>query len=167
MKVILVAALTVDGKIGLDSGHFPDWTEPADKKLFQRVSRKAGVIIMGSRTFDTFGAALPGRKHVVLTRNEGRKSDTPQVVFTSEGPARILAGLAKEGYDEVILGGGSRINHLFAEQGLIDEILVTFSPKIFGAGLSLFSDLIRMDLALIETGSIGEHTLFAHYRVVR
>lgn len=72
MKVILVAALTVDGKIGLTSDHFPDWTEPADKKLFMSVSKKAGVIIMGSKTFDTFGTPLPGRKHVVLTRNAGR-----------------------------------------------------------------------------------------------
>jgi dihydrofolate reductase len=66
-----------------------------------------------------------------------------------------------------VLGGGSNINYLFAREGLIDEILVTFSPKIFGAGLSLFSDKIIMDLALLETGTLGTHTVFARYRVIR
>lgn len=167
MKVILVAALTVDGKIGLTSDHFPDWTEPADKKLFMSVSKKAGVIIMGSKTFDTFGTPLAGRKHVVLTRNAGRAFEGGQVVFTSKKPAEILADLEMEGYSEVVLGGGSNINYLFAREGLLDEIIVTFSPKIFGAGLSLFSDKIIMDLALLETGTLGEHTIFARYRVIR
>ncbi|MFH0728242.1 MAG: dihydrofolate reductase [Pseudomonadota bacterium] len=167
MKVILVMALTVDGKTGLTSNHFPDWTEPADKKLFMSVSKKAGVIIMGSKTFDTFGAPLPGRKHVVLTRNADRAVEGGQVVFTSKKPAEILADLEMEGYGEAVLGGGGGINFLFACEGLIDEILVTFSPKIFGAGLSLFSDKIIMDLALLETGILGEHTVFARYRVIR
>jgi dihydrofolate reductase len=167
MKVLLVIALTVDGKIGLTSDHFPDWTERADKKLFMSVSKKAGVIIMGSKTFDTFGTPLPGRKHVVLTRNAERGFGGGQVVFTSKKPAEILADLEREGYNEVVLGGGSRINYLFARDRLIDEILVTFSPKIFGVGLSLFSDKIIMDLALLETGILGEHTVFARYRVIR
>jgi dihydrofolate reductase len=167
MKVILVIALTVDGKIGLNSDHFPDWTEPADKKLFMSVSKKAGVIIMGSKTFDTFGAPLPGRKHVVLTRNTHRQFEGDQVVFTPKKPADILVDLEREGYSEVVLGGGSNINYLFAREGLIDEILVTYSPKIFGAGLSLFSGEIEMDLALLETGTLGEHTVFARYRVIR
>ena len=165
--MILVIALTVDGKIGLNSGHFPDWTESADKKLFMRVSKNAGVIIMGSKTFDTLGAPLSGRKHVVVTRNSHRRSEGDQVVFTSKKPAEILADLERQGYREAVLGGGSSINYLFAREALIDEILVTFSPKIFGTGLSLFSDRIEMDLALLETGTLGEHTVFARYRVLR
>lgn len=167
MKVILVIALTVDGKIGLHSDHFPDWTEPADKKLFMAVSKRAGVIILGSKTFDTLGKPLPGRKHIVMTRNTARRTDNDQVFFTDRKPAEILSDLESQGYGEVVLGGGSNINYLFAREGLIDEILVTFSPKIFGVGLSLFSDLVEMDLALLETGVVGEHTVFARYRVVR
>jgi dihydrofolate reductase len=167
MKVILVMAQTVDGKIGLNSAHFPDWTESADKKLFVRVSKKAGVILMGSKTFDTLGAPLSGRKHIVLTRNPDGRSEGDQVVFTSQKPAEILADLERGGYSEAVLGGGSSVNSLFAREGLIDEILVTFSPKIFGTGLSLFSDRIEMDLALLETGTLGEHTVFARYRVLR
>lgn len=167
MKIILVIALTVDGKIGLNSDHFPDWTEPADKQMFKRISKEAGVIIMGSNTFDTLEKPLSGRKHIVLTRKTNRRSENNQVVFTSKSPAEIVADLQGQGYQQAVLGGGSRVNFLFAQAGLIDEIYVTFSPKIFGAGVSLFSDQIQMDLALLETGTLGEHTVFARYRVLR
>lgn len=167
MNVILVMALTVDGKIGVDSNHFPDWTESADKKLFMETSKKAGVIIMGRKTYDTLGAPLPGRKHVVLTRKKNRFSEGDQVAFTAAPPADILAELERDGYQSAVLGGGSRINYLFARAGLIDEILLTFSPKIFGAGLCLFSEKIHMDLSLVEAGTLGEHTVFARYRVNR
>jgi dihydrofolate reductase len=167
MNVILVSALTVDGKIGLTSDHFPDWTEPADKKLFMAVSKAAGVIVLGSKTFDTLPAPLPGRKHVVLTRQKERLSQGGQVVFTDKAPREILADLEAEGYSRAVLGGGSRVNFLFARADLVDEVLVTFSPKIFGAGVPLFSDPIQMDLALLETGVLGENTIFARYRVIR
>jgi dihydrofolate reductase len=167
MKVILIAALTIDGKIGLHSEHFPDWTEQADKKMFMQISKNAGVIIIGSKTFDTFGAPLPGRKHIVMTRNPARRSETGMVTFTNQKPAEILSDLEKKGYTEVILGGGSRIYTLFATEGLIDEILVTISPKVFGTGISLFSDTVLLDLSLIEFRKLGEHTIFARYHVVR
>ena len=62
MKLILMAALTVDGKIGRTDGHFPDWTEPEDKTLFMTLSREAGVIILGRKTFETLPGPLPGRR---------------------------------------------------------------------------------------------------------
>ena len=74
MKVILIMAMTVDGKIGKSHDHFPDWTGTEDKRLFAKISRQAGVVIMGSKTFDTIGKPLPQRKNVILTRNRARRS---------------------------------------------------------------------------------------------
>jgi dihydrofolate reductase len=167
MKLILVMAITADGKIGESPRHFPDWTEPADKKLFLSVSRKAGVLIMGSKTFDTLKTPLPGRKHVVMTRDPNRHSNGKDLVFTRETPEKILETLAAEGYETAILAGGGQINHLFAKQQLIDEVLLTFSPKTFGAGLSIFSDTVHMDLELVEHRRVGENTLMARYRVLK
>lgn len=166
MKVMLMMALTVDGKIGKDADHFPDWTEQADKSLFVKITKEAGVIIMGSKTFDTLGKPLPGRKHVVLTRNKTRKSDYNEVVFTDDHPQDILLSLGMEGYESCVLAGGAQINYLFAKKQLIDEIIVTYSPKIFGAGLSLFSSAIDINLTLIESHPIGQNTLYARYGVI-
>ncbi len=165
MKVLLMMALTVDGKIGKDASHFPDWTEPADKKLFMKITKAAGVLIMGSKTFDTLGSPLPDRKHVVLTRNPDRTSTRKDIVFTQKRPQAILRSLEKEGYGTAVISGGAQINYLFAKEGLIDEIIVTYSPKIFGTGLSLFSDALDLSLTLIEAQPLGQQTLYARYGV--
>ena len=61
MKVTMVMAMTLDGKIARDASHPADWTGTEDKKKFVEITRRAGAMIMGSRTFDTIGRLLPGR----------------------------------------------------------------------------------------------------------
>lgn len=165
MKVIVLMALTVDGLIGRSSDDFPDWSGSADKKLFREVSMRAGVVIMGSRTFDTIGKPLKGRKNVILTRNIDRQSVWDNLVYTGQDPGDLLNQLEKEGFDEVLLAGGARINTLFARQNLIDEIHVTYSPLVFGKGVSLFSEAVALQLELIDFGRIGEDRILARYKV--
>ena len=165
MKVTLVMAITLDGKIGKSPDHFPDWTGKADKALFVEISKKAGVIIMGSKTFDTIGSPLPNRKNIILTRNKHRKSRWDNLVYTHKNPKVILKELEAEGYTQVILAGGAGINSLFAAEKLIDEIVVTISPKIFGCGLSLFSQELAMELELEAVNTLGEHGVCLKYKV--
>jgi dihydrofolate reductase len=167
MKLILLMAQTVDGKIARDSNHFPDWTVSADKRFFAARTREAGVIIMGSRTFDTLGEPLPGRKNVILTRNAERISRPPGLIFTDDPPAQLLAKLGAEGYREAILAGGARINSLFAAENLIDELIVTISPRLFGSGLSLFDTPLDLQLRLLEVRRLDTDLLLLHYRVIR
>ena len=143
MKVVLLMALTADGMIARDPNHFPDWTSKQDKAMFKQVTQKAGVIVMGRRTYDAIGKPLPGRRNVVMTRNKQRRSSHPDLVYTGSEPADLLASLEAEGFVEVILAGGATINTLFAQKGLIDEIQVTYSPKVFGSGLPLFAGAQR------------------------
>jgi dihydrofolate reductase len=70
MKVIMMMAMTLDGKIAKSSDHFPDWTSKEDKKLFAKTSKEAGVVIMGDKTFFTFPAPLKDRLNVVFTLEE-------------------------------------------------------------------------------------------------
>ncbi len=167
MKLILLMAQTADGKIARDSDHYPDWTGPADKRFFAQRSREAGVVIMGAKTFDTLGRPLPGRRNVVLSRDPGRRSVPPDLVFTDAAPDRVLSGLEAQGYTEAILAGGARINTLFAAAGLIDEIIVTVSPRIFGAGLSLFDAPLDLHLDLLEVRRLDDGPVLMRYRVVR
>jgi dihydrofolate reductase len=167
MKVILLMAQTLDGKIGRNSGHFPDWTGKEDKRLFVRITKAAGVLIMGSKTYDTIGGPLPGRKNVVLTRDESRRSDSPELVFTGKPPRAVLADLQAEGYTTVVLAGGTVINTLFAREGLIDEIMLTICPLFFGNGIALFSGEVPLKLRLLSTEVLGSDAILAHYEVVR
>ena len=167
MKVVLLMALTADGMIARDPNHFPDWTSRQDKIMFKQVTQKAGVIIMGSRTYDAIGKPLPGRRNIVLTRNKQRRSSHPELVYTDTEPAALLKRLKTEGFAEVILAGGATINTLFARQGLIDEIQVTYSPKVFGQGLNLFAGKLSMDLQLLAYEQLGSDELLVRYRVCK
>lgn len=167
MKVILLMALTLDGRIGKDQDHFPDWTGKADKKLFVALTKRAGALIMGSKTFDTIGKPLPGRKNIVMTRNRNRVSQWDNLVYTDKSPGAILDDLSNQGFTEVILAGGTMVNTLFAEAGLIDEIVATISPLIFGYGLSVFTEKISMTMELMDVERIDDNVVCLKYKVVR
>ena len=165
MKVTLLMALTVDGKIARHENQFIDWSGEADKKMFVQMTKKAGVLIMGSRTYDTIGRPLPGRKNIVMTRNKSRQSDHPDLIFTDKSPTEILKDLTTSGYTEVLLTGGSTINTLFAKQNLIDEIVLTICPKIFGTGINLFSDELDLDCELKSVGRVDDGLVVLKYVV--
>ncbi|MBI9082918.1 MAG: dihydrofolate reductase [Desulfobacterales bacterium] len=167
MKVTLMMAMTLDGKIGKNPGHFPDWTGSEDKKLFAALSRKAGVVIMGSRTFDTIGRPLPDRLNVVMTRDKTRRSRWDNLRFTPAAPGQLLADLDAEGYTHAILAGGAIVNTLFAKAGCIDDIVITVCPLIFGQGIGLFADGTALALDLQTVERLGRHRVCLTYGVCR
>jgi len=165
MKLILLMAMTLDGKIAKSADHFPDWTGSADKKLFARLSRQAGVVIMGSKTFDTIGKPLPDRKNIILSRDKTRSSKWDNLVYTDRAPGQIMLDLKQDGFQEAVLAGGATVNSLFAEAGLIDEIIITVSPKIFGRGISLFATDVSMELELKEMEKPDSNLVYLRYCV--
>lgn len=166
MKLTLLMAQTLDGKIAKSRDHFPDWTEKADKKLFVKVTKESGVMIMGRTTFETLPGTLPGRLHVVLSRQAGEWEEQKEnLVFTSLSPAKILERLEKLGFDNPILAGGGIINTLFAKANLIDEMIVTVSPVIFGSGLGVFNEEISLDLELQKVEPLGENSATFYYTI--
>jgi len=158
-------ALTADGKIGKDAAHYPDWSGSADKKRFKEMSLNAGVVIMGSATYKTIGKPLPNRKNIVLTRQPNKIERRENLIFTNQEPFEILEGLAAEGFHQVALIGGAQINALFAKKGLIDEMILTYCPLVFGSGLSVFSEAVSLDLELLSLKHLEDHVFCAHYRV--
>src|SRR3954451_674847 len=139
MQVILMAAVTLDGKLARHAGHLTDWTSPEDKRLFWAETRQAGVIIIGHNTYKTLPRPLKGRLHIVLTRHPTRHSAIPGVVeFTDAPPEAIVADLAGRGFTRAVLVGGAQANALFLAADLVDEIWLTVEPVIFGQGVPLF-----------------------------
>jgi dihydrofolate reductase len=174
MRVLLLAALTVDGMIARHAHDFNDWSSREDKRLFFRTSKEAGVVIMGRATYETLPAPLPGRLHVVLTSRPDRAAPAG-VEFTADPPARILARLAERGYTTAVLGGGARTYRAFLEAGLVDELWLTIEPLAFGGGISLLGTAggaadggdvpLDLHLALIECRRLGEHAVHLRYAV--
>ncbi len=83
MKVSLLMAQTLDGRIAKSADHFPDWTEAADKKFFRARTKESGVMIFGRTTFETLPGVLPGRLSVVMSRSAGEWDQREEnLVFT-------------------------------------------------------------------------------------
>lgn len=93
-----------NGVIGVD-GRLP-WHLPADLKRF-KAQTLGRPMIMGRKTFDSFPAPLPGRRHIVLTRDRGWSAPGAEV---AHDPA---AALALAGEDVAVIGG-AEIFALFA-----------------------------------------------------
>ena len=158
-------AITADGKIAKDSAQFADWTSTEDKKLFAKTSRECGAVLMGENTFKTFPSPLKERLNVVFSENENNP-ETDGVKWVSGEPEKVLQELSELGYEKVILGGGSFLNSLFLKKGLINEIMLTVEPKIFGTGLSLFNQDLDANLKLINTEKINENSVLLHYEII-
>lgn len=165
MKIILVAAITADGFIGRSSDHLADWTGKADKKLFVEVTKAAGTIIMGSRTFATIGRALPGRRTLVYTTHP-EAITAEGVEPTAESPAALVARLEKEGAGALAVVGGASVYRQFMEAGVVNELYLTVVPVLFGSGVPLFGGELERSLQLLENRPLDENTVLLHYKVV-
>jgi dihydrofolate reductase len=126
------------------------------------------VLIVGHNTFGTFPSPLPGRLHVVLTRDTSDKADIPGVVeYTDKAPQEIVASLEARGYSEAVMAGGAGANALFLKAGLVDEIWLTIEPLIFGTGIGLFTGAeFDLHASLISFEQLNEHgTVHLKYMV--
>jgi len=162
-------ALTVDGKIAKEAGQLADWTSPEDKKSFIELTKDSGVIIMGNSTYQTIGKPLPGRLNIVLTPEANKFNSIPgKLEFFSGTPNELLLSLKDRGFTKAILGGGAYTNKSFWELGLIDELILTIEPIVFGKGLNLFSDNnFEAKLKLLEVKALSNQTIRLHYQITK
>ena len=77
IEVVLVLARAKNGVIGRD-GDLP-WRLPADLKHFKALTQGAPML-MGRKTFESLPGLLPGRRHIVLTRDPDWRADGAEVV---------------------------------------------------------------------------------------
>lgn len=96
-EIVLVVAVAENGVIGW-GGAMP-WHLPADLAHFKRVTW-GHPIVMGRRTFEAIGRALPGRRNIVLTRS-GFKAPGVETTVSLE-QALALTGNASQ---VMIIGG--------------------------------------------------------------
>jgi dihydrofolate reductase len=87
-EVFLILARAQNGVIG-DKGQLP-WHLPADLKHFKALTM-GKPMIMGRKTFDSFPSPLPGRRHIVLTRDRDWQAHGAEVAHSAK-EALELAG---------------------------------------------------------------------------
>ena len=97
--ITLVVARARNGVIGRD-GRLP-WHISADLKRFKALTL-GSAMIMGRGTFDSLPRLLPGRRHIVLTRDREWRAEGAEVAHDMDealklaqpGPISIIGGVA-------------------------------------------------------------------------
>ncbi len=118
--VIAIAAMGKNREIGFQ-GTLP-WNLPAELNHFREVTRGCPVI-MGRRTHEAIGRALPGRKNIIVTRDADYRAEGCTTVHAMED---ALAA-AREGNDagrDIFVIGGTEIFRL--AMPYTDKMILTF-----------------------------------------
>jgi dihydrofolate reductase len=112
LKIVIARAM--NGVIGCDN-KLP-WHLPEDLKRFKKLTQGTAMI-MGRRTFDSLPGLLPGRRHIVLTRNPDWSAEGAEVVHSREEAIERLHG------EPGSVIGGAEIFALFLP--IVDSIELT------------------------------------------
>ena len=129
-RVELIVARADNGVIGRD-GRLP-WHLSADLRQF-KITTMGAPMIMGRKTFDSLPGLLPGREHIVLTRDADFQAEGVKVAHSTDEALKLAAGA-----ERVSVIGGAEIYHAFlpmAERIHLTEVHVapdgdTFFPQI-------------------------------------
>ncbi len=100
MTLVFVLARADNGVIGVD-GRLP-WHLPADLRRFTALTM-GKPMVMGRKTFESFPAPLPGRRHIVLTRDRAWGTEGAEAAHDPE------QALALAGAGEVAVIGGAEV----------------------------------------------------------
>jgi dihydrofolate reductase len=87
-EIALVVAMDENGLIGAGGGM--PWRLPADLRHFKRTTM-GHVLLMGRKTFQSIGRALPGRDNVVLSRDPGFGAEGVCVVGSPEAALAMVS----------------------------------------------------------------------------
>jgi dihydrofolate reductase len=113
-EIAIVIARATNGVIGRD-GKLP-WHLPADLKRFKALTM-GSAMVMGRKTFESLPGLLPGRRHIVLTRDRAWSAEGAEVAHSVKEALRLGGG------ERVSIIGGADIFGLFLP--LADRIELT------------------------------------------
>jgi dihydrofolate reductase len=174
MKVLLIAALSLNGKIAQATNQSSlEWTSKEDTAFFIEKTKESGTVIMGQRTFETIGKPLKGRRLIVLTQDASLKAKNidadengTRLEFVEESPVDLIHRLESEGVVSVVIGGGSFVYSSFLREKLVTDLFLTFEPVLFGNGIPLAESFEDVKLRFVASKQLGEQTVLLHYEVV-
>ena len=113
-EIVLLFARAANGVIGSD-GDIP-WHIPGEQRRFKEMTMGTPMV-MGRKTFDSFPKPLPGRRHIVLTRDRAWQKDGAEVVHGIE------AAIETTDAPSISVIGGGDIYRLF--EPIADRIELT------------------------------------------
>lgn len=115
MKLAIIVAASENGVIG--EGNQMPWHIGSDLRRFRQLTT-GHTVIMGRKTYESIGKALPNRRNIVITRNVGFQAPDCEIATSIES----ALAMAKSDASAFIIGGGSIYNSLWDR---VDELFLT------------------------------------------
>jgi dihydrofolate reductase (trimethoprim resistance protein) len=140
--ISIVAARSLNNIIGNDD-KIP-WRVKGEQKLFKDLTM-GGCMIMGRKTFETIGRPLPGRKTIIVTRNDSYTSDGCECA--SDIPTALT--LARSKNTPIHIVGGGEIYRKALELDVVDIMhLTTIQAEV--EGNVFFPEIPESEFTLVE-----------------
>ena len=157
--ISMIAAVGRNRVIGKDGG-IP-WHSREDMALFKEITL-GKPIVMGRKTFDSIGKALPGRRNVVVSR---RKGGFPADIDVASSLGQALYALEDE--PEVMIIGGGEIYHQCLEDHDVDRIYLSVFDIEVEDGDVFFPDFREFgEWGEVSRKDFGEFTAYVYDKIV-
>lgn len=163
----LIAAMDKKRTIGLN-GTMP-WHLPADLAYFKK--RTWGKpVVMGRKTYESIGRALPGRDNIVITRDPDFKAEGCTIIRSLEDLKRLDEFGLHCHSDEVMILGGAQIYR--QTMPMASKMYITLIDAEF-EGDTYFPEWDEREWELCEQidGTVDEKNVYPHqflvYRRIR
>jgi len=149
------------------------WSSREDQDHFMHLKTDHDVIVMGRKTWTSVKSFIKLSRdtpRVIFTRTPGAyvEEEKPGVLeFTNESPVALLARMKEQGRARVLLVGGAETNAEFLDAGIVDEVITTIEPEIFGDGRPLVgARKLNIPLVLQRSETLNSRgTLLLHYKI--
>lgn len=123
----LTIIVATDTQRGIGINNALPWRLPEDLAHFKRTT-SGHPIIMGRKTFDSIGRALPDRRNIVVTRNANWQHDGVEAVTSLKAAADMVGEM-----ESFIIGGSQIFEEALplANRMIVTEIAKTFECDTF------------------------------------
>jgi diaminohydroxyphosphoribosylaminopyrimidine deaminase/5-amino-6-(5-phosphoribosylamino)uracil reductase len=151
-------ASTLDGRVAAADGSSRWVTSEQARAQVHQLRAEVDAVLIGTGTAladdpsltvrDPGGALAEHQPMRVVMGGRAIPADAalhdglaPLQVFATESPAQVLAELAVNDVQHVLLEGGPRLAAAFLRAGLVDRVVWYLAPKILGSGVPAVGDL--------------------------
>jgi dihydrofolate reductase len=109
-RIVIVVAHAENGVIGRDNQLI--WRLKSDLRRFREITM-GKPLIMGRKTFESIGKPLPGRRTIVMSRDEGFAPEGVAVARSFDAALSLAEQAAGEmGVEEIVVAGGAQVYEL-------------------------------------------------------
>ena len=167
-RVKLFVAMSLDGFIAGPNEEI-DWLFTDQDYGLSKFYKSVDTVLIGRKTYDFMlrhgKKSYKGKENYVFSRSQ-KVSDSPDVKYVSQGPAKFVRQIRQsKGKDIWLVGGGELFAYLL-NRGQVDDIILAVHPTVLGKGIALFPQRSNpVKLKLVTHRNFDTGLVVLHYRV--